>query len=250
MSGKASGQGWPRRGFPLIPRVLRRAWHFERLPPAALERAGLASNTTVGMLDRSVWSRVGRPEHLAPVANYLAHITTSLLYHGRNSNLASQALVDYPLPGSATLDDLTVSRRTRNALERGGRGSDLHWLMGLGAQDILALRGLGSRGLLDLICAMEGQYLPSDVLAAAEFAETGLAYGQAEAASESEEQAAAIPADVPRSRTSGMVAALDRQYPLADISTSDPRFEHLGLLGSSLSGALGVVPITLVYTGG
>lgn len=227
VNGGEVQHGWPRRDFPLLPRLLRRAWHFERLPRAALERAGLPPDTTAGELDSSVWDRVERNAWLAAIANYLANKATNSLYHERDSELANQPLIDFPVPSEATIESLALSRRTRHALERGGYGPDLGWLLGLSAADVLGLRGMGVKGLLELACSVEGEVTISESLG-------GVDTDELLTTPPNQEKIPAVETGSVLSRIESLAFKLESRFPLAEISTADPRFSHLRLMGSTL----------------
>ena len=147
---------WPKRGFPILPGALRRAWKNEMLPPVVTTRAGLRAGMRVGELDETGLgeSPAPRAARLDTLEAYLVHLVTSRLYQ-RIETLDGPAVeseLDESIWGRV---DLTP--RTARALERASHLGDTAWLRAATATDILSVRGMGARSYLDLTCNVEGE---------------------------------------------------------------------------------------------
>ena len=154
MMGGASNDRWPRRGYPFVPALLRRAWYSEPLPESAMRRAGLTS-AIVGELDDSVWARIDDNGSLEPMANHVRWLVGTRLYHTPDSALAHKRLFGSGALKNLTLEELPFSTRTRNALRAAGRLESAEWIADATPHDILTLRNAGTTTLLDFATVIE-----------------------------------------------------------------------------------------------
>ena len=217
---------WPKRGFPILPCALRRAWKNEMLPLVVTTRAGLRADMRLGALDETAWKEVPQSAQLDTLEAYLVHLVTSRLYQ-RIETLGGSA-VEGELDESIW-EQLDLTRRTIRALERVSHLGDTAWLRTATATDILSVRGMGARSYLDLTCNVEGE-MPTTPrqpsISTTAMAESLLSL-PSESVSERVEQ-----------DCEEVVSALDvlaDSFPLCDIYSDDPRLSHLDMDGGDAS---------------
>ncbi len=199
---------WPRPGYPLLPALYRRAWLDEPLPEAVLAQAGLPPYTTVGALDELVWEEAENPEAIQTLAHHITALVKARFYFRGEPELADRTILGGTWRASVDPRGLPFTERTRNVLERAGRLEDTRWLSTVTAAEFLSLRGAGTVTLLDFATVAEAH-------------EATVSTWEAE--------------------LEGVQQELDKlraEYPIDSISTKDPRLRDLGLVGSSVAGAL------------
>ena len=221
---------WPKRGFPILPGALRRAWKNEMLPPVVTTRAGLRAGMRVGELDETAWEKVPQSARLDTLEAYLVHLVTSRLYQ-RIETLDGPAVeseLDESIWGRV---DLTP--RTARALERASHLGDTAWLRAATATDILSVRGMGARSYLDLTCNVEGEMpaTPRQPSISVTAMAGSLLLLPGELASKSA-------SDRVKQGCEEVASALDvlaESFPLTDIRSDDPRLAHVAMDGGGAS---------------
>lgn len=201
---------WPRPGYPILPALYRKSWLNEPLPQATLARAGLPIHTTIGALDESIWKRAENPDVLRVLANHVATLVKSRLYFRGEPDLADQPILGGTWHPDIDPRKLPYAERTLNVLRLADRMDDTSWLCSVTASELLSLPNAGWRTLLDFATVTEAHeaIIPSQ--------ESELAAVQEE------------------------FAKLRSDYPVASISTKDPRLRDLSFRGSSITEALAI----------
>ena len=215
---------WPKRGFPILPCALRRAWKNEMLPLVVTTRAGLRADMRVGELDETAWEEVPQSAHLDTLEAYLVHLVTSRLYQ-RIETLGGSA-VEGELDESIW-ERLDLTPRITRALERVSHLGDTAWLRTATATDILSVRGMGARSYLDLTCNVEGEMptTPRQPSISTTAIAESLLSRPIELARESASERV-------KEDCEEVVSALDvlaESFPLSDIRSDDPRLAHIGM---------------------
>lgn len=180
----------------------------EPLPEAVLAQAGLPPYTTVGALDELVWEEAENPEAIQTLAHHITALVKARFYFRGEPELADRTILGGTWRASVDPRGLPFTERTRNVLERAGRLEDTRWLSTVTAAEFLSLRGAGTVTLLDFATVAEAH-------------EATVSTWEAE--------------------LEGVQQELDKlraEYPIDSISTKDPRLRDLGLVGSSVAGAL------------
>lgn len=220
---------WPRPGLPLLPRPLRRAWYYDPLPSAVIYRTGLPEGTTLGKLDETVWTSAHRPDLLDLVANHITRLVTERLYRGRDPETSALPLLAATISSTDELDSLELSTRTRRALERSGRIGDSSWFESATPEVLMSILGLGTRSMLELSAVLEA-WAHRDGRGSHDGGEAF-----------SNEEGTRSGASTERENESALMANVESilyRFPAAQIPTSDPRFQPLGLSGASLEDGL------------
>jgi hypothetical protein len=216
-------RGWPRRGNPVLPRLLRERWNHELLPEAVAQRLGIEGGLALGELDASFWDRVIESAGIELTAKYLVSLVTNRLYLAElTSTGGDNQLIDVPficcLPATPErVSSLPWTARTMNSLKRAGRLEDMAWLRKASYQDLLSVRGFGARALLEFSTGLEGD-------AAITTTETT---AMTETMTTTEEGDGSLGApDSERDGVRQRLEVMATRFPLAGILVSDPRIRH------------------------
>lgn len=133
---------WGTHGLPLLPRALREAWATTVIPPFALHGSDLLEGTTVGMLDAHVWDTM--PTLPPALERYLLQLVKD-----RFHSISALPIFEQSDPG-----DIGWSAIVEHALSKAGLSSPER-LRALTYGDVLALRGIGVRRMLELAVVAE-----------------------------------------------------------------------------------------------
>src|SRR5688572_10778397 len=135
---------FPRRGYPLAPTLLR---EWLNVPIAHTLRRYFHQKVTLADLDASTWQRC--PESVCAA---LAEDVLEQLVAQRQSIIADGDRMKLPiLPNTLKLAELELESRTLNCLRKGGYVRNLQGLSNASLSDLLALKGFGTKCLVDLL---------------------------------------------------------------------------------------------------
>lgn len=152
---------WGQRGCPLLPEGLRRAWASENLPTWVARNLNLPDGSDYSSLGAEVWSQCDGSEVPVQIRQFL---TNTL--RGRRLLISGIRVFAGPWPQSLSPTVLPWSRRTRTCLTHSGLLTDLSRLSTVTYGDLLAVRAMGVRSVLDFACVAEaaihiGEMAPS-----------------------------------------------------------------------------------------
>lgn len=138
----AATSEWGAPGVPLLPKALREAWTGETIPAFALRDSYLAEGTTLDRLDTSIWDTM--PSLPPALERYLLQLVKDRFHD----------ISALPIFDEIGFEDVGWSPIVGNALKRAGL-FDLDRLRTLTYGDVLALRGIGVRRMLELAVVAE-----------------------------------------------------------------------------------------------
>ena len=141
---------WGKRGCPLLPESLRRAWATESLPGWVARDLNLPDGADYSFLGADVWSRGGLSELPGQVKRFLI----SALSAGQSLVSDTRVLV-HPWPQTLSPTTLPWSTRTTNCLTNSGFLTDTSRLSTVTFGQLLAVKGMGVMSVLDFACVVE-----------------------------------------------------------------------------------------------
>lgn len=146
---------WPCPGYPLLPTALREAWKDDKLPPRVRLTVGLPEEWSLFQADATVWETATHPDRMDTLVKYLVSKVTAHVYYAPHNPVAQIPILVRPIMSILDLNSLPLSGRTKNSLRRSRRIGDQAWFTTATARDLMALRGLGPKSVLELSCVLE-----------------------------------------------------------------------------------------------
>lgn len=144
---------WGEPGLPLLPETLRREFADEALPQWLLTDLALPEDATTMALDQSVWS------HLEQLPERVERFLITLFTY-RIPRVSQLRVIERSWPRAIDPQDIPWPTRIQNALKRSGNLSNLSWIEKVTYGDMLALRNLGVKSVLEFASLLEATIGP------------------------------------------------------------------------------------------
>jgi hypothetical protein len=134
--------------FPVLPPGLRAFWRGELIPTWVCDALGLESGSTFVELDGRMLGRTDQATADRIIQGLTARLST------RHASIAKVFAFPARMPTYLEIDDLGLSRRTRNALIRANISNGTA-LSQITIGELIAIRNFGVKSLIELTCAYE-----------------------------------------------------------------------------------------------
>lgn len=139
---------WGSPPVPLLPRAVRSHWAAKRMPKWLAAEGKLPPRATFQSLDATFWDGAKRISQRGE--HFLRFFVTA-----HSPELEDVRAIDCVWPIGLHLDQIPVSTRTRNSLRDAGLWSDPKELTTKTVAQLLEIRGLGAKGLIELTTLSE-----------------------------------------------------------------------------------------------
>jgi len=141
---------WGNKGCPLLPASLRMAWSGEVIPPWVAKDLHLPEASKYSSLGTEVWYQSGLVELPVRIKRFLINIVAA-----RGPSISGLQVLTAPWPRALNPAALGWSNRTRNCLENSGLLTESARLSNVTYGELLSIRAMGARSVLDFACVAE-----------------------------------------------------------------------------------------------
>lgn len=141
---------WAQKGCPPLPESLRTAWASEDIPAWVTKELNLPEATSYSSLSADVWSQCGLVELPVRVRRFLINLLGTRL-----SSISGLQVLAGLWPRSLDPAALPWSNRTRNCLKNSGLLTDTSRLSTVTYGELLSIKAMGVRSVLDFACVGE-----------------------------------------------------------------------------------------------